>query len=160
LPRDARLGIGWKSPREVQVLPANLAFAKAAGPYVAHAKLLVPTWTAGCELPLLFPEMKVVAPRLGIHYFANAGNAEEGILRQQAEVFIEENPSQNARRLEPLELKFRQVIETGRANAVAVPESQSERVLKTLKSIDGGWYRVLEAGGLVLMLPGNSRPKS
>ena len=160
LPRDARLGIGWKSPGEVQVLPANLAFAKAAGPYVAHAKLLVPTWTAGCELPLLFPEMKVVAPRLGIHYFANAGNAEEGILRQQAEAFIEENPSQNARRLEPLEAKFRQVIETGRANAVAVPESESQRVLATLQSIDPRWHRVLEAGGLVLMVPGASAPKN
>jgi len=51
------------------------------------------------------------------------------------------------------------VIETGRANAVAVPESESERVLTTLKSIGGGWYRVLEAGGLVLMLPGDSMPK-
>ncbi|HEU0050092.1 MAG TPA: hypothetical protein VFQ43_21055, partial [Nitrososphaera sp.] len=40
LPRDARQGIGWKSPRECQLLPANLDFAKAAGPYIAHAKLL------------------------------------------------------------------------------------------------------------------------
>ncbi|HEY4255843.1 MAG TPA: hypothetical protein VGM66_01350 [Candidatus Udaeobacter sp.] len=160
LPRDARLGIGWKSPGEVQLLPANLAFAKAAGPYVAHAKLLVPTWTAGCELPLLFPEMKVVAPRFVTHYFANAGNAEEGILRQQAQAFIEENPPQNARRLELLEAKFRQVIETGRANAVATPESESERVLATLKSINPGWHRVLEAGGLVLMIPGDRGPRS
>ena len=155
LPRDARLGIGWKSPSEVQLLPANLAFAKAARQYVAHAKLLVPTWTAGCELPLLFPEMKVVAPRLGIHYFANAGNAEEGILRQQAEAFIEENHPQNARRLEVAESEFRQVIETGRANAVAVPESESERVLAVLQSINPKWHRVLEAGGLVLMVPGD-----
>jgi hypothetical protein len=59
-----------------------------------------------------------------------------------------------------LEPKFRQVIETGRANAVAVPESESERVLTTLQTIDAGWHRVLEAGGLVLMLPGNSTPKS
>ncbi|MGH7982094.1 MAG: hypothetical protein ACREFF_02980 [Candidatus Udaeobacter sp.] len=160
LPRDARLGIGWKSPGEVQLLPANLAFAKAAGPYVAHAKLLVPTWTAGCELPLLFPEMKVVAPRFVTHYFANAGNAEEGILRQQAQAFIEENPPQNASRLELLESKFRQVIETGRANAVATPESESERVLATLKSINPGWHRVSEAGGLVLMLPDDSTLKN
>jgi hypothetical protein len=160
LPRNARQGIGWKSPREYQLLPANLDFAKAAGPYIAHAKLLAPDWTASCELPLLFPEMKVVAPRLVVHYFANAGNPDEGILRRQAQAFIEENPPENARRLQLLEPKFRHVIETGRANAVAVPESESERVLTTLKSIDGAWYRVLEAGGLVLMLPGNSTPKS
>jgi hypothetical protein len=153
LPRDARQGIGWKSPRECQLLPTNLDFAKAAGPYIAHAKLLAPEWTASCELPLLFPEMKVVAPRLVVHYFANAGNPEEGILRRQAQGFIEENPSDNARRLQLLEPKFRHVIETGRANAVAVPESESGRVLTALKSIDGGWYRVLEAGGLVLLLP-------
>jgi hypothetical protein len=160
LPRDPRLGIGWKSPGEPQLLPANLVFAKAAGPYIAHAKLLAPTWTASCELPLLFPEMKVVAPRLVIHYFANAGNAEEGILRQQAQAFIEENAPQNGRRLQLLEPKFRQVIETGRANALAVPESESERVLTTLKSIDDGWHAVLEAGGLVLMLPRDSTPKN
>src|SRR5437016_4902631 len=160
LPRDARQGIGWKSPRECQLLPANLDFAKAAGPYIAHAKLLAPDWTASCELPLLFPEMKVVAPRLVVHYFANAGKPDEGILRRQAQAFIEENPPDNARRLQLLEPKFRRVIETGRANAVAVPESESERVLTTLKSIGGAWYRVLEAGGLVLMLPGNSTPKS
>ena len=39
------------------------------------------------------------------------------------------------------------MIETGRANAVAVPESESHRVLATLKSIDPGWRGVLEAGG-------------
>jgi hypothetical protein len=160
LPRDARQGIGWKSPREYQLLPANLDFAKAAGPYIAHAKLLAPNWTASCELPLLFPEMKVVAPRLVVHYFANAGNPDEGILRRQAQAFIEENPPENARRLQLLEPKFRHVIETGRANAVAVPESESERVFTALKSIGGSWYRVLEAGGLVLMLPGDSPPKN
>ena len=160
LPRNARLGIGWKSPREYQLLPANVDFAKAAGPYIAHAKLLAPNWTASCELPLLLPEMKVVAPRLVTHYFANAGNLEEGILRQQAQAFIETNPSHDATRLQLLESKFRQVIETGRANAVAVPESESERVLTTLQSIDAGWHRVLEAGGLVLMLPDNSTPKN
>jgi len=160
LPRDARLGIGWKSPREYQLLPANLDFAKAAGPYIAHAKLLVPTWTAGCELPLLFPEMKVVAPRLVIHYFANAGNAEEGILRQQAEAFIKKTPPENATLLQVLEPRFREVIETGRANAVAAPESESARVLAALQSIDPGWHRILEAGGLVLMLPGDSTPNS
>ena len=159
LPRDARQGIGWKSPRECQLLPANLDFAKAAGPYIAHAKLLAPNWTASCELPLLFPEMKVVAPRLVAHYFANAGNPDEGILRRQAQAFIEENPPENARRLQLLEPKFRHVIETDRANAVAVPESESQRVLATLKSINPGWHRVLEAGGLVLMLPGNTEPR-
>jgi hypothetical protein len=160
LPRNSQLGIDWKSPREYELLPANIQFAKAAGRYIAHAKLLVPTWTAGCELPLLFPEMKVVAPRLVIHYFANAGNAEEGILRRQAQAFIEENPPENAARLQVLEPRFREVIETGRANAVAVPKSESARVLTTLKSIDARWYRVLEVGGLVLMVPGDSVPKS
>jgi hypothetical protein len=156
LPRDPKLGIGWKSPDEYQLLPANLSFAKAAGRYIAHAKLLAPNWTASCELPLLFPEMKVVAPRLVSHYFANAGNAEEGILRRQAQSFIEDYDSGNASRLELLEPKFRHVIETGRANAVAVPESESQRVLATLKSINPGWHRVLEGGGLVLMLPSDA----
>ena len=160
VPRDAKLGIGWKSPGEYQLLPANIQFAKAAGSYIAHAKLLVPTWTAGCELPLLFPEMKVVAPRLVVHYFANAGNTEEGILRQQAQAFIEENRPENVARLQVLERSFREVIETSRANAVAVPEPESERVLTALKSIDAEWHRVLEAGGLVLMLPGDSAPRS
>jgi hypothetical protein len=159
LPKDARLGIGWKAPGECQLLPANLDFAKTAGRYIAHAKLLAPIWTAGCELPLLFPEMKVVAPRMVTHYFANAGNPEEGNLRNQAQAFINEDLGFGSDRLKSLEPKFRQVIESGRANAVAVPESQSERVLTTLKSIDDGWYRVLEAGGLVLMLPGDSTPK-
>jgi hypothetical protein len=153
LPRDPGLGIGWKSPTEVQLLPENIAFARAAGNYIAHAKLLAPNWTASCELPLLLPEMKVVAPRLVTHYFANAGNPEEGILRRQAQSFIEDYYSGNAKQLELLEPKFRQVIETGRANAVAVPESESQRVLATLKSIDPSWHRVLEAGGLVLLLP-------
>jgi hypothetical protein len=153
LPRDPKLGVGWKSATECQLLPANIDFAKAAGTYIAHAKLLVPTWTAGCELPLLFPEMKVVAPRLVYHYFANAGNPEEGNLRNQAEAFINGDRRFGAERLKSLEPEFRQVIKTGRANAVAVPESESQRVLATLKSIDPGWRRVLGAGGLVLMLP-------
>jgi hypothetical protein len=155
LPRDPKLGIGWKSATECQLLPANIAFAKAAGRYIAHAKLLAPNWTASCELPLLLPEMKVVAPRLVTHYFANAGNLEEGILRRQAQSFIEGDNSGNPTRLELLEPKFRQVIETRRANAIAVPESESHRVLTTLQSIDPSWHQVLEAGGLVLMLPGN-----
>jgi hypothetical protein len=133
----------------------NVEFAKAAGRYIAHAKLLAPIWTASCELPLLFPEMKVVAPRLVTHYFANAGNPQEGILRQQAQAFVEGDKSGNLQRLRSLEPKFRQLIETGRANAVAVPESESQRVLATLQSIDSRWHRVLEAGGLVLILPGN-----
>ena len=159
MPRDAKLGIGWKSPREYQLLPANIDFAKAAGRYIAHAKLLAPNWTASCELPLLFPEMKVAAPRLVAHYFSNAGNPDEGILRRQAQAFVEGDHSQNPKRVAMLELKFRQVIETGRANAVAVPESESQRVLATLKSINPDWHRVLEAGGLVLMLPGNTEPR-
>jgi hypothetical protein len=155
VPQDPKLGIAWKSPKEDQLLPANLEFAKAAGRYIAHAKLLAPIWTAGCELPLLLPQMKIVAPRLVTHYFANAGNPEEGILRQQAQAFVEGDKSGNLQRLRSLEPKFRQVIETGRANAVAVPESESERVLTTLQSIDPSWHRVLEAGGLVLLLPGS-----
>jgi hypothetical protein len=158
-PRDPKLGIGWKSPRECQLLPANTDFAGAAARYIAHAKLLAPGWTASCELPLLFPEMKVVAPRLVTHYFANAGNPDEGILRAKAQAFIEGDKSGNFQRLRLLEPEFRQVIETDRANAVATPESQSERVLATLKSIDPGWHRVLEAGGLVLMLPSNTQPE-
>jgi hypothetical protein len=153
-PRDPKLGVGWKSPKECQLLPANIDFAKAAGKYIAHAKLLTPIWTAGCELPLLFPEMKVVAPRLVTHYFANAGNPEEGNLRNQAAAFIGGERLGSPERVRPTEVKFRKVIETGRANAVAVPESESQRVLATLKSIDPGWHRVLEAGDLVLMLPG------
>ena len=87
LPRDAKLGVGWKSPREYQLLPANLDFAKAAGPYIAHAKLLAPTWTAGCELPLLFPEMKVVAPRLVYALFRQRRQPRRRQLRNQAAGF-------------------------------------------------------------------------
>ena len=159
LPRDAKLGIGWKSPTECQLLPENIAFARAGGKYIAHAKLLAPNWTASCELPLLFPQMKVVAPRLVTHYFSNAGNPEEGILRRQAQAFIEESIPGRPRQLQLWEPKFRQVIATRRANAVAVPESESRRVLATLQSIDPNWHRVLEAGGLVLMLPGNPAPQ-
>ena len=160
LPTDPRLGVGWKSPAECQLLPANIDFANAAGKYIAHAKLLAPNWTASCELPLLFPELKVVAPRLVTHYFANARNPEEGKLRQQAQAFIEGDRSGNLKRLQSLEAKFRLVIETGRANAVAAPESESERILATLKTINPGWHRVLEAGGLILMLPNNKEPTS
>jgi len=159
-PRDPKLGIGWKSPSECQLLPANLDFAKGAGRYIAHAKLLAPNWTASAELPLLFPQMKIVAPRAVTHYFANAGNAEEGILRRQAQAFVEGDKSGDLQRLRSLEPKFRKVIETGRANAVAIPESESDRVLTTLKSIEPGWHRVLEAGGLVLMLPGNAESEA
>jgi hypothetical protein len=144
---------GWKSPLEYQLVKENTDFARAAGKYIEHSKLLAPTWTAGCELPLLFPEMKVVAPRFVTHYFANAGTSEEGVLRRQAQVFVERDDSENPKRFQLLEAKFRQVIESGRANAVAVSESESQRVLATLKSINRGWHRVLEAGGLVLLLP-------
>ena len=77
------------------------------------------------------------------------------MLRQQAQAFVEENQPKNPKRLELMESKFREAIQSGRANAVAAPESESQRVLATLKSIDPGWHRVLEAGGLVLMLPAN-----
>ena len=40
VPKDPKLGIGCKSPTECQLLPANLQFAKAAGKYIANAKLL------------------------------------------------------------------------------------------------------------------------
>jgi hypothetical protein len=151
---------GWKSPLEYQLVKENTDFARAAGKYIEHSKLLAPTWTAGCELALLFPQMKEAAPRLVTHYFTNAGNPEEGVLRRQAQNFVEGDRSENLKRIQLWEPKFRQVIETGRANAVAVPESQSERVLTTLKSIDRNWHRVLEAGGLVLMLPGNAEPEA
>src|SRR6266498_1999999 len=159
LPRDPKLGVGWKSAKECQLLPANIAFAKAARKYIAHAKLLAPGWTASCELPLLFPEMRVVAPRLVTHYFANAGNPNEGVLRAKAQAFVVGDKSGNLQRLRSLEPEFRQVIETGRANAVAAAESESERVLTTLKSIDPGWHRVLEAGGLVLDVTGKAQPE-
>ena len=47
-----------------------------------------------------------------------------------------------------------------RANAVVAPDSESPRVLATLQSIDPSWHRVLEAGGLVLMLPEGAVPES
>jgi len=75
-------------PEEFQLLPAKLDFTKAAGRYIAHSKLLASNCTASCELPLLFFKMKVVAPRFVIHYFANAGNPHEGVLRYQAQAFI------------------------------------------------------------------------
>ena len=111
-------------PREYQLLPANSDFAKAAGRYIAHAKLLARGWTASCELPLLFPEMKVVAPRLVTHYFANAGNPDEGILRAKAQALSREKVRKSLG-TSIIGTGFRQVIETGRANAVAAPESES-----------------------------------
>ncbi len=151
---------GWKMPFEYQLVKENTDFGQAAGKYIEHSKLLAPTWTAGCELALLFPEMKVVSPRLVTHYFTNAGNPQEGILRRQAQVFVEGDRSENPKRLQSLEAKFRQVIETDRANAIAVPESESQRVLATLESINPGWHRVVEAGRLVLMLPSNAEPEA
>jgi hypothetical protein len=148
----------WKSPSQYQLVKANTDFARVAGKYIEHSKLLAPTWTAGCELALLFPEMKEVAPRLVSHYFTNAGNAAEGNLRGQAELFVKEDKVPNARRIELVRPAFEEVIKSGRANAVAVPESQEARVLAALQSIDPGWHRVLEAGGLVLMLPNNIAP--
>jgi hypothetical protein len=150
---------GWKSPLEYQFVKQNTDFARAAGKYIEHSKLLAPTWTAGCELALLFPKMKLVAPRLVSHYFANAGHAPEGNLRGQAELFLKEQKTHNPRRAEALTAAFQEVIKSGRANAVAVPESESQRVLAALKSINPAWHRVLEAGGLVLMLPNNTEPR-
>ena len=160
LPRNPKRGIGWKSPTDYQLLKANTDFARSAGKYIAHSKLLAPGWTASCELPLLFPEMKIVAPRLVTHYFANAGNPEEGILRSQAQAVVEPQESNDPKRIQWLTAQFRIVIESGRANAVAVPESESARVLTLLQSIDPGWHRVLEAGGLVLMLPRKAESES
>ncbi len=155
MPRNPKLGVGWKSPRAYQLLPENVDFANAARKYIRHAKLLAPDWTASCELPLLLPDMKVVAPRLVTHYFSNAENPKEGALRRLAQVFVEESKFGDFKRLKTAEPGFRKVIKSGRANAVAVPESESDRVLTALKSINPKWHRVLEAGGLVLMLPGN-----
>jgi hypothetical protein len=100
--------------------------------------------------------MKEVAPRLVTHYFTNAGNPEEGVLRRQAQNFVEGDRSENLKRIQLWEPKFRQVMETSRANAVAVPAAEGARVLATLQSIDPSWHRVLEAGGLVLLLPNHS----
>ena len=91
-------------------------------------------------------------------FFANVGNLYEGTLRQQAQAFVEGSQPKNPKRLELLEPKFRQVIQSGRATAVAAPDAESQRVLAALQSIDPRWHRVLEAGGLVLMLPGNTQP--
>jgi hypothetical protein len=150
----------WKSPLEYQLLKENTDFARAAGKYIAHSKLLAPGWTASCELPLLFPQMKVVAPRLVIHYFANAGNAREGSLRQMAQVFVEGEKPVSPQRAAGLPAAFRTVIKSGRANAVAAPEAESARVLAALQAIDPRWHRILDAGGLVLMLPGEVEPES
>jgi hypothetical protein len=158
MPRSAERG--WKTPLEYQLLKSDTDFARAAGKYIDHSKLLAPCWTASSELPLLFPQMKVVAPRLVTHYFANAGNSKEGYLRLGAQVFVQGEKIQNPRRAAALTAAFQEVIRSGRANAVAAPESESARVLTALQSIDPGWRRVLEAGGLVLMLPGDSAPRS
>jgi hypothetical protein len=152
--------VGWKSPLEYQLLKANTDFARASGRYIADSKLLAPGWTASCELPVLFPQMKVVAPRFVTHYFAIAGNPMEGALRRQAQIFVEGEKTSSLKRIEWLAARFRVVIETGRANAVAAPESESARVLATLQSIDPRWHRVLKAGGLVLMLPNGEAPQS
>jgi hypothetical protein len=90
LPRPGQFE--WKSPSDLQFERNNLAFARVAGSYLEHSKLLAPGWTASCELPLLFPEMKVVAPRLVMHYFANAGKTNEGLVRRMAQAFIETDP--------------------------------------------------------------------
>jgi hypothetical protein len=148
---------GWKSPRDYQILKANTDFAQAAGQYIAHSKLLAPALTASCELPLLFPQMKIVAPRLVMHYFTNAGNPKEGVLRRRAQAFVE-GKNTNPRRAIAQAASFRAAIISGRANAVAVPETESARVLAALQRIDPRWHRVLEVSGLVLMLSGDDQP--
>jgi hypothetical protein len=154
MPRNAR--VAWKSPREYQLLKANTDFAQAAGKYIARSKLLTAEWTASCELPLLFPKMKVVAPRLVTHYFSNARNASEGGLRRGAQAFVEGEKTTDPKRAASLLASFRLVIQSGRANALAVPAAESGRVLTALQSIDPRWHPILEAGGLVLMLPGSA----
>ena len=104
--------------------------------------------------------MKVVAPRLVSHYFANAGNPQEGVRRLGAQRFVEGEKTQKPLRTAIFAAAFRDVIGSGRANAVAAPESESTRVLTALQSIDPGWHRVLEAGGLVLILPNGAGPES
>src|SRR5206468_947971 len=116
------------------------------------------------QLPLLCALLAAASSSLWhltslLHARLPAAFAPSGVLRRQAQAFVEGDHSQNPKRVAMLELKFRQVIETGRANAVAVPESESQSVLATLKSINPDWHRVLEAGGLVLMLPGNTEPR-
>jgi hypothetical protein len=88
------------------------------------------------------------------HYFVNAGNAAEGNLRGRAEVFVKQEKTQNPGRAKVVTAAFQEVIKSGRANAIAVPASESQRVLAMLQSIDPDWHRILEAGGLVLLLPG------
>ena len=154
MPRSS--AVGWKSPLEYQLLRVNTDFGQAAGKYISHSKLLAPEWAASCELPLLFPKMKVVAPRLVVHYFANAGRAQEGGLRRQAQAFVEGAKARDPRQAAGLVAAFRLVITSGRANAVAAPESESARVLTALQKIDPRWQRILEAGGLVLMLPNSA----
>lgn len=150
-PRSAKLP--WKRPLDCQLIPSNVEFARAAGPYLAHSKLLTPTWTAGCELPLLFPHMKIVAPRLAMHYFANAGKPEEGSLRRMAQAYVEGEEATTTARKAALARSFETVVTSGRATAIALAVSESARVLATLQRIDPRWHRVLEAGGLVLIVP-------
>jgi len=71
-----------------------------------------------------------------LSFALNADSPADGIRRRQAQGCIEQERSGDRKRLQLLEPKFRQVMQTDRANAVAVPESQSQRVLATLKPID------------------------
>ncbi len=148
----------WKSPLDYQILPDNIKFARAAAQYLAHGKLLAPAWTASCELPLLFPEMKVVAPRLATHYFANAGARKEGSLRRMAQAFVEGENTGDGRRKAALLQSFKKVVTSSRVTAIAAPRAESQRVLATLHAIDPRWHLELEAGGLVLLLPPAGAP--
>jgi hypothetical protein len=153
LPRSEQLG--WKSPLDLQLQRPNVEFAKAAKPYLEHSKLLAPGWTASCELPLLFPDMKVVAPRLVMHYFANAGKKEEGSIRRMAQAFVETDPATRttARRAADERAAFDAIVTSGKANAIAVPKAQSARVEAELQAIDSRWHKAVEAGGLDLFVP-------
>ncbi len=88
LPRDAKLGIGWKSPKNVSYFLRSLILLKLQADISR-----IPSYSLQTALPAVsyrfsFPKMKVVAPRFVIHYFANAGNPHEGVLRYQAQAFI------------------------------------------------------------------------
>jgi ribosomal protein L17 len=100
--------------------------------------------------------MKVVAPRLVMHYFANAGKKEEGSIRRMAQAFVETDPATRttARRAADERAAFDAIVTSGKANAIAVPKAQGARVEAELQAIDSRWHKAVEAGGLDLFVPG------
>jgi hypothetical protein len=100
--------------------------------------------------------MKVVAPRLVTHSSQTPVIPGDGGIRQEALIFIQGEKNTDPKRLKMLANVFRLVIQSGCTN---VAEPESARVLATLQSIDPHWHRVLEAGGLVLMLPDGAVPE-